>query len=168
MQAACDKLQPSVPGLPYTTLFLLDQAAATGLLTSAFASSPSGALPPASVAAAVLVASEAVHNSVAPGLPGGPVQGGSTATVAGASPAVPAGSTPLSDDAVAAHFEVTPDALQGAASSLREARGAAATSPVTPHMMLDLFVQVLSAGRMEYQVGVWACVRSGHVTRSRS
>lgn len=135
LQAASAQLQPSAAGLPYTAIFLLDQAAAAGLLTQPGATaSPSSTLQPAWAAAALLVADEAMRLQVAPGAPS-------------AAPA-PA----LSEVVVAGHFEVSTEALQAAVVTLREACGQACLAPITPYMMLELYIKVLSAGCMEYQV----------------
>jgi len=135
LQAAATQLQPSAAGLPYTAMFLLDQAAAAGLRTQPGATaSPSSTLQPAWAAAALLVADEATRLQVAPGAPS-----------AGSAPA-------LSEAAVAGHFEVSTEALQAAVVTLREACGQACLLPITPYMMLELYTKVLSAGCMEYQV----------------
>lgn len=153
LQAACSALQPASADLPHTALFLLDQAAAAGLLTPPAAESPGTAVQPAWLAAAMKVASECPHASAsactaaAPGL--GPAPGLNTASSAGVDGLV----TPLEDSAVAAHFEIGVDALQSAAVTLRTACATACATPVTVHMVLDLFGQVLSAGRLDYQVG---------------
>jgi hypothetical protein len=146
VQVACSALQPSAAGLPYTAMLLLDQAATAGLLTSlagAAAGSPGGGLQPAWIAAALVVASTPNSTST-PGLSAGVSPAGSAGGAA-----VPAA---LPEAAVAGHFDVSTEALQAAVVTLRDTCVMACTTPVNPQMMLDLFLQVLSAGRMEYQV----------------
>lgn len=139
LQAACAELQPSSPGLAHTAMFWLDQAVAAGLLPLPVAGSTNSgsALQPSWLAAAVMAAAQDVHS----------ISTGSAA---------PAGV--LTESAVAARFEVTTDALQGALAALQGACGVACIAPVTAHAMLELYVQVLSSGRMHYQVGLGCCV----------
>jgi hypothetical protein len=151
VQAACNALQASSPSLPFTAMFLLDQAAAAGLFspTTAAAFSANGALQPAWVAAALVAASEAGQASMAACSPPAPGLAGPTGSTG--SVGAPA-ATPLAESAIAAHFEIGTSALQAALGTLREGCAAACGSPVTAYMMLDLFLQVLSAGRLDYQV----------------
>lgn len=154
VQAASKALQPASAGLPYTAMFLLDQAAAAGLLTppAAAASSPGGTVQPVWAAAALLVGAECGSRQAGSACtPSSPVPGLALATSprAGAAAAI---ACALNTAAVAAHFEVSSDALQAAAVTLREACAAACTTPVTVHSVLELFLQVLSAGRLDYQV----------------
>lgn len=145
VQAACSALQPSAAGLPYTAMLLLDQAATAGLLnTGAAAGSPSAGLQPAWIAAALVLASTPISNTSTPGLSAGVFPAG---TAGGAAVAAA-----LPEAAVAGHFDVSTEALQAAVVTLRDTCVMACTTPVNPQMMLDLFLQVLSAGRMEYQV----------------
>jgi hypothetical protein len=155
VQAACNALQGSSASLPYTAMFLLDQAAAAGLFlsTAAAAFSANGALQPAWVAAALVAASEAGQASMsACTLPTPGLAGATGSTGGSGAPAA----TPLAESAVAAHFEIATDALQAALQAalgtLREGCAAACATPVTAYMMLDLFLQVLSSGRLDYKV----------------
>lgn len=137
LQAACAELQPSVPGLPHTAMFWLDRAAAAGLLAAPAAGSD--ALQPTWVAAAVALAARKAQ---------------SPAAGFAAPAAVPAAlAAALPESAVAAHFEVSTEALLAALVALQGACGAACTTPITAYSMLELFVQVLSSGRVDYQVG---------------
>lgn len=152
VQAACNALQAPSPSLPFTAMFLLDQAAAAGLFstTAAAAFSAHGALQPAWLAAALVAASEAVQASTSACTPPALGLAGATGSTGGGGALA---ATPLAESAVAAHFEIAPEALQAALGTMREACAAACATPVTAYMMLDLFLQVLSAGRLDYQVG---------------
>jgi hypothetical protein len=143
------QLQPSVPGLPFTAMLLLDSAAAAGLLapSAGAAQLHVGSLQPAWLAAAVLIASEAAHAARDSAATATRTHGGVTGSGLDA-----AAGGKLPDADVAAQFEVSTEALRAAAVTLRGTVRGACEAPVTPYMLLELYTQALSVGRMDYQV----------------
>jgi hypothetical protein len=149
LQAACSALQPAATDLPFAAMVLLDQASAAGLVEQ---QQPDAAAP--MLAAAVLLASQAAEagQQTAASPAGQRALGSVRAASPDATATATSTSSPLTQAAVASQFGVLAEQLQAVAAQLRASCAAACAAPVAVTCMMELFVQALMAGCLDYQV----------------